>query len=81
MTTQEKCRLRTLRDRLSHLNYPQACKLLGTEAKRLMRRSEKFLQHVDIERDVYFRGDLFRLTLPQLAGSRQTGTRDDHAQE
>ena len=37
MATQEKRRVRTLRDRLSHLNFPQAGKLLGPHAKRLMR--------------------------------------------
>jgi hypothetical protein len=72
MATQEKRRVRTLRDRLSHLNYPQACKLLGPHAKRLMRRSEKLLQHVKIDRDVYLRGDLFRLTLPRVGAQGQS---------
>ena len=71
MATEQKRRVRTLRDRLSHLNFPQAGKLLGPEAKRLMRSGEKHLQHVDIDRDVYLRGDLFRLTLPHAGGKDQ----------
>ena len=36
MATKQKRRVRTLRDRLSHLSYAQACKLLGPEAKQLI---------------------------------------------
>lgn len=71
MATGKKRRVRTLRDRLSHLNYTQACKLLGPQATRLMRRSGKLLQHVEFDRDVYLRGDLFRLTLPRAASDKQ----------
>ena len=71
MATEQKRRVRTLRDRLSHLNFPQAGKLLGPDAKRLMRSGEKHLQHVEIDRDVYLRGDLFRLTLPHAGGKDQ----------
>ncbi|MHB0956200.1 MAG: DEAD/DEAH box helicase [Pirellulaceae bacterium] len=69
MAAERKRRVRTLRDRLSHLNYAQACKLLGADAKRLMRPAEKYIQHVEIDRDVYLRGDLFRLTLPEGGGN------------
>ncbi|MBM4091827.1 MAG: DEAD/DEAH box helicase [Planctomycetes bacterium] len=72
MATQEKRRVRTLRDRLSHLNLQQVHKLLGPSATQLMRRSQKLLQHVAIDRDVYFRGDLFRLTLPRAVASGQS---------
>ena len=65
MAAQQKVRIRTLRDRLSHLNHPQACKLLGPNAKKLLRCSAGLLQHVEMDRDIYLRGDLFRLTLPR----------------
>ncbi|MHB8973418.1 MAG: DEAD/DEAH box helicase [Pirellulaceae bacterium] len=68
MATEQKRRVRTLRDRLSHLNPPQADKLLGPDGKRLIRSGAKHLQHVEIDRDVYLRGDLFRLTLPHAGG-------------
>ncbi len=53
---------RTLRDRLSRLEYRQACKLLGDEGKRLITQGGKY-NDIDIDRDVYLRGDLFRLSL------------------
>ena len=65
MAAQPKVRIRTLRDRLSHLNHPQACKLLGPNAKKLLRCGAGLLQHVEMDRDIYLRGDLFRLTLPR----------------
>ena len=82
MATQQKRRVRTLRDRLSHLNFRRPASCWGPHAKRLMRRSEKLLQHVEIERDVYLRGDLFRLTLPQRGrAAGRVGACHDHAQE
>src|SRR4030067_2874438 len=72
VVTQQKRRVRTLRDRLAHLNYLQACKLLGPDAKRLMRSSGKYLERVDMDRDVYLRGGLFRLTLLRAGPNRQT---------
>ena len=65
MTKTSKRRERTLRDRLAHLHFDQACKLLGTDGKRLLREGGKYLLDVDIDEHVYLRGDLFRLTLPQ----------------
>jgi ERCC4-related helicase len=53
----------TLKDRLSRLTYLQACKLLGPEGDRLIRQGAA-LAEVDVDRDVYLRGDLFRLRLP-----------------
>ena len=63
MTTTQKRRIRTLRDRLVHLSYVQASKLLGPQAKSMLRSGGEFLDAVDIDCDVYFRGDLFRLIL------------------
>jgi superfamily II DNA or RNA helicase len=56
----------TLKDRLSRLDYVQACKLLGSEGGQLIRKGGG-LYEVDIEEAVYLRGDLFRLTLPDGA--------------
>ncbi len=54
----------TLKDRLSRLTYVQACKLLGTEGERLIRHGGGY--EIDIDEDVYFGGDLFRLRLDTL---------------
>lgn len=64
MVTKTQRRVRTLRDRLAHLSYTQACKLLGPHGKEMIRSSGRFLDAVDLDRHVYLRGDLFRLTLP-----------------
>ncbi len=56
----------TLKDRLSRLTYLQAVKLLGPDGQRLIGQGAAF-DDIDIDRDVYFRGDLFRLKL------RETG--------
>lgn len=71
MAVQQKRRIRTLRDRLSHLNFAQACKLLGPDAKRLMRRGGELLQSVELDRDVCLRNNVFRLTLPDGAADGQ----------
>lgn len=62
MKTKPSQRL-TLSDRLSRLNYQQACKLLGPEGKQLIAAGQKY-DCIDVDRDVYLRGDLFRLRLP-----------------
>ncbi|MFO7903118.1 MAG: DEAD/DEAH box helicase [Pirellulaceae bacterium] len=69
MVTKTKRRVRTLRDRLAHLSYTQACKLLGPQGKEMIRSSGKFLEDVDLGRHVYLRGDLFRLVLPRALES------------
>ncbi len=51
----------TLKDRLSRLTYRQACRLLGPDADQLIRVGGKY--GLDIDEDVYFQGDLFRLRL------------------
>lgn len=58
MTTKASHRL-TLRDRLSRLNFTQACKLLGAEGRQLIQRGGK--RSIDIAEQVYFEGDLFRV--------------------
>ncbi len=57
----QKRRELTLKDRLSHLSYPQACKLLGPNGGALIR--EGGAREIDIQQQVYLRGDLFRLRL------------------
>jgi hypothetical protein len=51
----------TLRDRLSHLTHYHACQLLGPDGAKLIRRGAAY--EIDIDHDVYLRGDLFRLKL------------------
>ncbi len=58
----------TLRDRLSRLNYLQACKLLGPEGDKLIQQGSKF--DIDIQRDVYLRGDLYRVKFAGITGER-----------
>ncbi len=58
MTTKASHRL-TLKDRLSRLNFTQACKLLGAEGRQLIQRGGKF--EIDLEEQVCLEGDLFRV--------------------
>jgi superfamily II DNA or RNA helicase len=58
----------TLKDRLSRLNHYQACKLLGPEGEQLIRKGAAY-DTIDIDRDVYFRGDVFRLKLLGAGGN------------
>ncbi|NLE36910.1 MAG: hypothetical protein GX621_02685 [Pirellulaceae bacterium] len=58
----------TLKDRLSRLTYYRACQLLGPEGPQLIRQGVSH-DEIDIDSDVYFRGDLFRLNL-RGAGKR-----------
>ncbi len=74
MTTKPSHRL-TLKDRLSRLNFTQACKLLGDEGRRLIQRGGKF--EIDLAEQVYLEGDLFRVkftdavvTITLMAGAK-----------
>ena len=74
MTTKASHRL-TLKDRLSRLNFTQACKLLGAEGRQLIQRGGKF--EIDLDEQVYLEGDLFRVkfddavvTITLMAGAR-----------
>jgi len=60
-TTKKSKRL-TLRDRLSRLTHYRACQLLGPEGAQLIRQGAAY-DEINIDRDVYLRGDLFRLKL------------------
>lgn len=60
-TTKKRGKL-TLKDRLSRLTYRLACQLLGPEGEQLIQRGAAY-DTIDIDRDVYLGGDLFRLTL------------------
>lgn len=55
----------TLRDRLSRFTYQQACKLLGDEGKRLITKGSRAWE-IDIQEQVYFQGDLFRVKFPSV---------------
>jgi len=51
----------TLKDKLSHLNYTQACKLLGPEGKKLIMAGGKY--DIDIFAQTTLKKNLFRLDL------------------
>ena len=51
----------TLKDKLSHLSYRQACKLLGPQGEALIKAGGKY--DVDIAANVRLNRDLFRLHL------------------
>jgi hypothetical protein len=51
-----------LKDRLSRLTYVSTCQLLGENGKQLLKDGGAF-DDIDVERDVYLGGDLFRLKL------------------
>jgi hypothetical protein len=53
--------MRTLKDRLSHLSFTQACKLLGPRGKALILEGGKF--DIDLTDQVTLDEDYFRLTL------------------
>ena len=77
MTTRTRPKIKqtkhlTLRDRLSRLTYVRACQLLGPEGARLIREGSNY--EVDIERDVYLRGDLFRVKFPRTSGKDTVAT-------
>jgi superfamily II DNA or RNA helicase len=61
MTTKPSHRL-TLRDRLSRLDFMQACKLLGPEGRRLIQLGGKW--DIVLADHVYLQGDLFRVSFP-----------------
>lgn len=50
-----------LKDKLSHLTYSQACKLLGPEGGRLIRTGGRY--EIDISEQVILTNDMFRLNL------------------
>lgn len=52
----------TLRDRLSRLEYRQACSLLGEEGARLILQGGKY-DTIDLRSDVYLGDDLFRVNV------------------
>lgn len=60
-TTKRRARL-TFRDRLSHLNFDQASKLLGKNGRKLIQTSS--WREINIAEDVYLGGDLLRVKFP-----------------
>ncbi len=53
----------SLKDKLSHLTFAEACKLLGPQGKKLIQQSAN-LWDFQIEEDVFLGDDLFRLRFP-----------------
>ncbi len=52
-----------LKDKLSHLTYRQACKLLGTNGEKLIRLGGKY--EIDISEQVILKKDIFQLNLEE----------------
>ena len=50
-----------LKDKLAHLSFRQACKLLGPEGEMLIREGGKY--HIDLSEQVTAKRDLFSLDL------------------
>ena len=61
MATKPSNRL-TLRDRLSQLNFLQACQLLGDGGRQLIQRGSNYA--IDLNEHVRLVGDLMRITVP-----------------
>ncbi len=61
MATKPSSRL-TLRDRLSQLNFLQACQLLGENGRQLIQKGSGYA--IDIAEHVRLSGDLLRVTVP-----------------
>lgn len=53
----------SLKDKLSHLTFVEACKLLGPQGKKLIQQSAN-LWDFNIDEDVFLGDDLFRLRFP-----------------
>jgi ERCC4-related helicase len=66
MTTKPSHRL-TLRDRLSRLDFLQACKLLGPQGRQLIQRGGKY--EIILHEQVYLRGDLYQVKFPDAVVS------------
>ena len=66
----------TLRDRLSRLTYVRACQLLGPQGAQLIREGSNY--EIDIQRDVYLRGDLFRVKFPHAVRRQGCRGHDHH---
>lgn len=58
----------TLRDRLSRLTLSDAAALLGTNGRRLIAAGSK--QELDVARQIYLRGDLFRMSFPDATSGK-----------
>jgi superfamily II DNA or RNA helicase len=56
----------TLKDRLSRLTFPEACKLLGPDGAKLIQRNGNTWDF-ELQEDVFLGDDLFRLRFPELA--------------
>lgn len=69
MTTAKDTRL-TLKDRLAHLNYAEACKLLGAQGSRLIIAGAAY--DIDISTQVQLDNQRFTLSFPQPDKARVT---------
>ena len=53
-----------LKDKLSHLTYKQACKMLGAKGEKLIRQGGKY--EIDLNEQVVLRRNIFQLNLGEL---------------
>ena len=51
--------MRTFKDKLAHLTFRSACKLLGPEGEKLIRRGGQY--EIDIDTQITLRDEVFRL--------------------
>lgn len=54
-----------LKDKLSHLSFTQACKLLGPQGKQHLMRGGKW--DIDLEEQVILKRDIFHLDLGEAS--------------
>lgn len=76
MATKKRSQL-TLRDKLSRLNFDQACKLLGEEGSKLITEGGKY--EIDIDRQVRLNDERFELRFFDAAGTVVTIRLEDGA--
>ena len=55
----------TLKDKLSHLSYTRACKLLGPQGKQLILEGGKY--EIDVFEQVKFNHEQFRLNIENIS--------------
>jgi ERCC4-related helicase len=60
----------SLRDRLSHLSFADACKIIGPEGRRLIQENANGWEF-DLANDANLTGDLFRLRFPLERGDKE----------
>jgi hypothetical protein len=63
--------MKSLKDRLAHLTFRSACKLLGSEGEKLIRRGGHY--EIDIDTQITLREGIFRLFTGKSVGRSHRG--------